>query len=127
MNHGEGIFAKIDTVIVRVRQLEEARAWYEEKLGFHAMYTDESQRLVVFDVGEKTSLTIYELGPGEVMASRGASRCYPIFYASDIQAAHQLLLEREVEVGPIEGEPGATQWFVFKDCDGNALEACHYQ
>lgn len=127
MNKAEGLFTKIDTVIVRVRELEEAQAWYEEKLGFRAGDVDEKERLVVLNVGGETFLTIYELKPGEMIAPQSTARSYPIFYTGDIQTAHRLLSERGVEVGSIEGEPGGTQWFAFKDRDGNLFEVCHYQ
>jgi catechol-2,3-dioxygenase len=126
MNRADSTFTKIDTVIVRVRNLEEAQAWHEKKLGFRADYVDEKERLVVLNVGGETSLTIYELKPGEMMAPQSTGS-YPILYARDIQTAHKLLSERGVEVGSIEGEPGGTQWFGLKDRDGNLLEVCHYQ
>lgn len=127
MNQTKGIFTKIDTVIVRVGKLAEAQAWYEQKLGFRPSYIGEQERLVVFNVGGETPLTIYELKPGEMTEPQSTASSYPIFYADDIQAAHELLSARGVEVGPIEGEPDGTQWFAFKDCDGNQLEVCHYR
>jgi catechol 2,3-dioxygenase-like lactoylglutathione lyase family enzyme len=58
-------FTKVDTVIVRVPDLEKARKWYEEKLGLQPAVTSEKERLVIFKTGGETSFTVYELKPGE--------------------------------------------------------------
>lgn len=121
------ILKKIDTVIIRVRRLEQAQAWYAKKLGLNAVYEDQNERLVVFSLDGETSLTIYELKPGEMFPTEGTARSFPIFSAGDIHEAHKLLSARGVEVGSIEGEAGGTEWFMLKDCDGNTLEVCHYQ
>lgn len=120
------LFTKIDTVIMRVRNLEQARQWYEEKLGFKPGYVDERERLVVFEIGGPTSLTIWEWKPGEAVPDTKQPSSFPIFYPEDVMEAHRTLAERGVDVGPIEGEPGSTQWFFFRDPDGNRMEVCHY-
>lgn len=58
-------FTKVDTVIVRVPDLEKARKWYEENPGLQSGVTSEKERLVIFKTGGETSFTIYELKPGE--------------------------------------------------------------
>lgn len=120
-------FTKVDTVIVRVPRLEQARKWYEENLGLQPAFVDtEKDRLVIFKTGGETSLTVYELKPGEEKSTGKTPASYPIFYAPDINAAHKHLTDRGVEVGPVQGTPGQTQWFSFWDLDRNQLEACHY-
>lgn len=120
------MFTKLDTVIVRVGDLERARAWYEEKLAFRAAFTHDASRIVVFDACGETSLTIWELGAGERKASGGEEASFPILYAEGIAAAHTALRERGVEVGEIEGEARGTQWFTLRDLEGNRLDVCHY-
>ncbi len=122
----ENPFTKVDTVIVRVPDLDKARKWYEEKLGFEATLTGKKERFVVFKAGSETSFTIYELKQGEKKTIGKTQSSYPIFYAPDIVKAHQLLEERGVKVGPIQGEAQDTQWFSFWDLDQNMLEVCHY-
>ncbi len=119
-------FTKVDTVIVRVPDLEEARKWYEGKLALQASFTDEKERIVVFKTGGETSFTIWELKPGEKKATGKTPSSFPIFYASDIVKAHKELKERGVSVGPVQGKPGETRWFEFSDLYQNLLEACHY-
>ncbi len=122
----ENPFTKVDTVIVRVPDLDKARKWYEEKLGFETAFVGKKERIVVFKAGSETSLTIYELKPGEKKAKGKAPSSYPIFYAPDIVKAHKELKERGVSVGPFRGKPGETRWFEFSDLYHNLLEACHY-
>jgi catechol 2,3-dioxygenase-like lactoylglutathione lyase family enzyme len=121
------IFPKIDTVILRVKDLEKARRWYEEKLGFEAGYVGSKEKIVVFNLGTTpTSLTIYELKPGEKSSLKnGVQRTYPIFYSENINNSYETLRNRDVRVGKIEGD-SESQWFSFYDVDDNQLEACHY-
>lgn len=117
-------FMRGDTVIVRVSDLEKARKWYEEKLGFDASFVGNNE-IVVFKTGGETSFTIYKLKPGEKKAAGKTPSSYPIFYATDLNKAHQQLKDRGVSVGPIQEDEG-TQWFSFWDLDQNLLEVCHW-
>ncbi len=120
------LFRKIDTVLVRVQRLEDARKWYEEKLGFRAGFNDEAERLVVFDLGGETSLTIWEWKPGERPAGENTHWSYPIFYPIDIDEVRNHLEASGVQVGSIDGDGRGTRWFSFWDLDGNRLEVCQY-
>jgi catechol 2,3-dioxygenase-like lactoylglutathione lyase family enzyme len=132
-----GIFTKLDTVIVRVRDLERARAWYDEKLGLKAAFIDDTEKLAVLGTGGATSLTIYQLKPREKLvtppltfeASPGGERVagtYPIFCADDIKTTYELLKSRGVMVEPEIHTGGGGQWFAFSDLDGNKMEVCHF-
>lgn len=120
------MLSKIDTVLLRVHDLQTAREWYANILGFQPVFEDANERLVVFGVGSGTSLTLHELKPGEGEVGSN-SRCYPIFYTEDIEAAYRHLVEKGVIVGRLMGEAGGTRWFTFKDNEGNSMEVCHYE
>ncbi len=122
----KALFSKIDTVIMRIRRLEDAQKWYEENLGLEVGYRDAKERLVVFRVGGDTGLTVYEWKTGEGAAPSDAPGSFPIFYPHDLDEAHRRLSERGVRTGPIIGDGQGTRWFSFYDLDGNRLEACHY-
>ena len=118
-----GIFRGLDTVLLRVRDVDRARAWYQEKLGFGEPYFDAGERLAVFDLGGSTSLTLWELKPGERLADGDQPRQFPIFSVEDARTAWGLLRGRGVSVnGVVEG--GGVTYFTFQDPDGNHLEAC---
>lgn len=118
-----GIFGGLDTVLLRVRNIEISKRWYEEKLGFADPYYDPSERLAVFDLGGTTSLTLWELKEGESLPPSNMARPFPIFSVSDALHVKSLLRERGVAVGEILQGGGVT-YFTFRDLDDNLLEAC---
>lgn len=120
-----GIFPKLDTLIVRVRDLDASREWYEEKLGLAPQFIDPHGEIVVLDCGGTTSLTLWRLGPGEVLHEEGSKGSFPIFFSDDADAHHALLESRGIECGPIVAQEGA-RFFPFYDLDGNRLEVCQY-
>jgi GTP diphosphokinase / guanosine-3',5'-bis(diphosphate) 3'-diphosphatase len=113
----------IDTVLLRVHDLDAAAAWYETRLGLARTFADPAERLVVLDVGGATSLTLWALKRGEVPAPAEAARPFPIFRVSDARAAWSRLRDRGVAVGELAAANGVTS-FQFRDPDGNVLEAC---
>lgn len=124
-------------MIVRVRDLEKARLWYEEKLGLKAAFIDETEKLAVLGTGGTTRLTIYQLKPREKLVtpplafegSAGGERVagtYPILCAEDIKATYELLKSRGVAVEPEIHSGGGGQWFAFADLDGNKMEVCRF-
>lgn len=122
-----GLFSRIDTVILRVKNLKRARQWYEEVLELIPTYVgDGDHQIVVYKVGEETPLTIYQLQPDEVMPAKRFAISYPIFFAEDIVQVHAKLKSRGVDVGDIEDD-GTVKFFGFRDTDGNRLEVCHWE
>lgn len=117
-------FTRVDTVIVRVPDLDKARKWYEEKLGFEVSFVGKDE-IVVFKTGGETTFTIYKLKPGEKKATGETPSSYPIFYAIDAKKAHQQLKDRGVKVGPIQEDEGS-QYFSLWDLDQNLLEVCQW-
>jgi catechol-2,3-dioxygenase len=117
------LFTKIDTVAIRVRDLDHARAWYHEKLGVRELFSDKKENLVVISVGADTSLTLWQLKPGEEQAPKGAAGSFPILMAPDAKQIHRALSERGVETGLIQSS-GSTLWFSFFDPDGNRIDVC---
>ena len=123
MERQSGIFTKLDTVLLRVRDLDASRAWYERTLGLLAVYVDLEEGLVIFGVGGTTSLTLWQLKPGEHLAPTGAAIPFPIFGSDDARQTHKLLSSRGVSVDPVQDGPGV-RYFTFRDPDGNRLEVC---
>jgi catechol 2,3-dioxygenase-like lactoylglutathione lyase family enzyme len=115
------LFSRIDTVIVRVRDLSRAVQWYTRTLGLAPVYSDPTQGLTVLGM-EGTSLTLWQLEPNdEGLEPSGHS--FPIFAVADAAAAHRHLVGQGASVEPLQEGPDV-RFFTFRDQDGNRLEAC---
>lgn len=119
-------FSGLDTIIIRVRDIAAATAWYVQHLGAEAIYEDEEQRLAVIEIGGDaegngaSTLTLWQLDEG---AEWAPSSTYPILSTPDAKAAHAALSAQGVEVGDLIETPGVL-FFRFTDADGNPLEGC---
>ncbi|HRQ21851.1 MAG TPA: VOC family protein [Anaerolineales bacterium] len=118
-----GIFTRLDTVLLRVRDFQMSKTWYEEKLGFVASYVSEEEKLAVFDMGGSTSFTIWQLKPGEQLVTGGANGTFPIFLAEDAGSIRERMKSMGIKVEDIQ-ESGSVHSFGFFDPDGNRLEVC---
>ena len=114
------MFSRLDTVILRVRDLTSTQEWYAGTLGLHAIYEDATQGLVVLGLDGGASLTLWAVRDGEAV---GPSSTYPIFGVDDAAAAHAHLIAQGVAAGPLTEGPGV-RYFRFADPEGNPLEAC---
>src|SRR5512137_188255 len=108
-------FLRLDTVILRVKDIKKASHWYQQKLGFRATYRDDEEKLVVFDLQGTTSLTLWQLKEKEKLTN---SSTYPIFLSEDVAADHETLTSQKVKTEAIT-ENGGVRWFSFYDPDGN--------
>lgn len=118
-----GWFEGVDTVLLRVRDVGEAEAWYRDRLGLVRTFADDHERLVVLDVGGAGSLTLWQRKVGEAPPGPGTAGTYPILRVSDARAVQSALRERGVRVGDLSASGGVVS-FPFFDLDGNLLEAC---
>jgi catechol 2,3-dioxygenase-like lactoylglutathione lyase family enzyme len=114
------VFSRLDTVILRVRDLAAARQWYATTLGLHAVFVDADQGLAVLGLEGGSSLTLWALPDGE--APRPSST-FPIFAVADARAARERLCAHGVPAEPVVEAPGV-RYVRFVDLDGNPLEAC---
>jgi len=115
------ILQGIDTVIVRVSDIERSKRWFQDRLELVSMWDDPAMRLVVLDTGGPTSLTLWQTD--QAIANNRDTSSYPIFRISDATAARQELQNKGVDVGDVI-EDGVVRYFQFYDPDGNVLEAC---
>lgn len=117
------LFERLDTVLIRVKSLLEAKEWYETRLGLVELFFDDQQNLVVLDTGGSTSLTLWQLKEGEEVRIGGTAAVFPIFAVKDAHQAREVLLRQNVEVAEVITD-GGVSFFTFSDLDGNQLEAC---
>lgn len=110
-----------DSIIVRVSNIEVSRKWYQEKLDLKPIWDDPNLKLVVFDTGGPTSLTIWQTEK-EIQNNPDTS-AYPIFRTPDAISANQELKAKGINAGEVIDD-GFVNYFFFYDPDGNILEAC---
>lgn len=114
-------FQGIDTVILRVNHIQQAKIWYMEKLGLTVLHEDEIQQLVVLDTNGATSLTLW--ATETPIRHNPEITCYPIFGTANALEAHRRLQEMNVAVSDIVTDDTVT-YFSFRDLDNNLLEVC---
>jgi catechol 2,3-dioxygenase-like lactoylglutathione lyase family enzyme len=117
-------FSRLDTVILRVRDIDAASTWYQALLGAAPAWEDAAAGLVVLPVGDGGSLTLWRL-EADAPRAAGAGRAgtYPILGVGDAEAAHAFVASHGGAPGAVEAGEGV-RYFGFTDPDGNFLEAC---
>ena len=111
----------IDTVIIRVSDIEISKDWYQKKLGLLPVWDDPQMNLVVLDTNSATSLTLWQTKKKISIDQETAS--YPIFKTPDASALREALIVSGIQVGEIIQDEHV-KYFFFYDPDGNILEAC---
>lgn len=111
----------IDTLILRVTDIQSAKAWYSEKLGFPCLYEDENLKLAVLDPSGPVSLTLWETN--EKIETNPKTSSYPIFRSADARSTREKLNCSGVKVSDLVNDH-AIIYFTFQDPDGNHLEVC---
>jgi predicted enzyme related to lactoylglutathione lyase len=114
---------KLELIPVPVTDVDRAKAFYADKLGFVVdvdVRPAEGVRVVQLtppgsacSIGIGTGVAAYEGTPGSV---RGLH-----LVVTDIEAARAELIGRGVDVGEIQDVGGGVQYAGFEDPDGNSL------
>jgi predicted enzyme related to lactoylglutathione lyase len=109
---------KIELVAVPVSDVDRAKSFYTEKVGFNADHdhtvSDELRFVQLTPPGSACSIA---LGTGLVDTQPGSVQGMQMV-VSDINAAHKELVERGVEVSDVQEFPWGSFVF-FNDPDGN--------
>lgn len=128
--------ARLDAVVLRVRDLDRSVQWYSNILGLTPAHRDDATGIAILHLegAPLTLLRTSELQSDEPSrrtgdsAARGAAltphlSAFPIFAVNDAHAAHAALTEAGVEVSTLH-EDLSVRWCEFADPDGNRLEVC---
>ncbi len=109
---------KLELVGIPVSDVDRAKAFYTDKVGFHADYdhrvTDQIRFVQLTPPGSACSIA---LGEGIVEGAPGSVKGLQVVVA-DVKAARDELLERGVEVSDVQDFPWGSFAF-FRDPDGN--------
>jgi CspA family cold shock protein len=116
-----GIFDALNMVVLRVRDLKSARAWYERVLELKVSEENSSGQTVVLDLGRGANLCLWQLGPDETPATTEIAAAFPNFRSGDVDGIHGKLDGLGVTVTPLK-DSGGVKWFSFFDPDGNRID-----
>ncbi len=109
---------KLELVAVPVSDVDRAKAFYTDKIGFHADHdhrvSDDMRFVQLTPPGSACSIAI---GLGITTAQPGSVEGLQLV-VPDVQAAHDELSSRGVEVGAVQEFPWGSFVF-FADPDGN--------
>jgi catechol 2,3-dioxygenase-like lactoylglutathione lyase family enzyme len=109
---------KLELVAVPVSDVDRAKAFYTEKVGFHADHDQQvSDALRFVQLTPPGSACSIAIGEGIVEGTPGSVQGLQVVVA-DIHAAHDELSERGVEVSEVQVFPWGSFVF-FNDPDGN--------
>ena len=110
---------KLELVVIPVSDVDRAKAFYTEKVGFNADHdhtvSDEIRFVQITPPGSACSIAF---GKGLVEGAPGSVKGLQVV-VSDVRAAHDELAERGVEVSDIEDLAWGS-FVYFSDPDGNA-------
>ena len=116
-----GIFDALNMVVLRVRDLKSARAWYERVLELKVAEENPSGQTVVLDLGRGANLCLWQLGADEKPAGSDVATAFPNFRSGDVEGIHGKLDGLGVTVTPLK-DSGGVKWFSFFDTDGNRID-----
>lgn len=114
-----GLFKRIDTVFLPVRNLDAAIDWYTKTLGLTLRW--KSGNYAAMNAGE-TAFTLFQ-PEGEFQPFAGHMPFN--FYVTDPEEAHKRLAAAGAQVQLINRETGFA-WFDWSDPDGNQLGICWF-
>lgn len=112
---------KLELVQVPVTDIDRAKAFYVEKIGFNAdldVQPNDTTRIVqLTPPGSACSIGLWAGLPGVDMQPGSVKGLHLV--VKDISEARDLLAGRGVEVGDIVEYPGGIKYVYFSDPDGN--------
>jgi catechol 2,3-dioxygenase-like lactoylglutathione lyase family enzyme len=109
---------KLELVILPVSDIDRAKSFYVDQVGFHADYDQSpSEQIRFVQLTPKGSACSIAFGRGLTSAAPGTAPGLQIVVA-DIEAAHRELSGRGVPVSDIDDQPWG-RFVYFGDPDGN--------
>lgn len=110
---------KLELIMVPVTDVDHAKAFYTEKIGFHADHDQQvNEHLRFVQLTPEGSACSIAIGTGITDMAPGSLKGLQMV-ASDIEAVHRELVERGVDVSEIADLVWGS-FVYFSDPDGNA-------
>ncbi|WP_394174276.1 VOC family protein [Guptibacillus hwajinpoensis] len=111
---------RIDTMCLKVSDVEISSNWYQKVLGFEVAFQDNGYR--VLNVGDGSVPLTIEEG----LAAKSTNQSYPIFFSRHIEETYKKLKSQGVQVDQLHND-GVNNFFDFYDLDGNKLQVCFFE
>ncbi len=108
-------------IVLRVKNLEASRAWYESTLDMTVVFTDPFYKLVTLARNGESQLAIWELRDGEAGTVALKEAAYPVFLSQDALSDQRVLTERGANPTAIEDYPNGLRMFWLSDPDGHRI------
>ena len=112
-----------DNISVGTRDLQQAIAWYQDKLGLRLtpLESEDFDAFLSFSKDDEVGLALVKI-PDD--SPRANVEGHPIVFTKKLEACRSEFASRGVQVGPIQQDSGGNSFFRFQDADGNAIEVC---
>jgi len=114
---------KLELVPIPVTDLDRAKAFYVEKLGFHLdhdVQPGNGMRVMQLTPPGSACSIVMGTGMGEIDKMQPGSAKALHLVVADAVKARELLISRGVEVGQIDEHPQGIKYVAFSDPDGNS-------
>ena len=114
---------KLELVPVPVADVDRAKAFYAEKVGFnvdHDVQPGNGMRVVQLTPPGSSCSIVIGTGLGEISEMQPGTVKALHLVVADIIKAREALADRGVEVGEVDEHPGGIKYVYFKDPDGNS-------
>ena len=115
---------KLELVPIPVADVDRAKAFYTEKLGFTLDHDVRNGKLRVAQLTPPGSACSIVVGDGIVKTAPGSVQGLHLV-VSDLQAARTQLVERGVDASEVKDLGGGISMVFFKDPDGNSWAVQH--
>ncbi len=115
---------KLELVPVPVTDVDRAKAFYTDKVGFSAdvdVQPADGVRVVQLTPPGSACSIVLSTGLPEISDMTPGSIKALHLVVADIEAARRALLDRGVEVAPVEDVGGGVKYARFTDPDGNTM------
>src|SRR6266566_4319436 len=114
---------KLELVPVPVSDVDRAKAFYVEKVGFHAdhdVQPGNGMRIVQLTPPGSACSIVIGTGLGEISEMTPGSVKALHLVVANVATAREALIARGVDVGDVEDHGGGVKFAHFRDPDGNS-------
>jgi hypothetical protein len=115
------LISNSDGSAVDVVDLDAARLWYAEKLGFSYSSTENENADVVLGYSDQEVL-VYLCRVVDAKRPNLRAGHPPMLFAKKVDSAREVLITRGVDVDAMQRDSGGNQFFRFRDLEGNEIE-----